>query len=117
MYLLEVGENLAKKNKTKNSIILETYSWKARLKSNLKEKTARTNKAVFKKKKEWVGGPLRAEGRSRALMFSFTSFLLQSDSLFLNRVPAILKKKKKNLKRILNIFKNRVCSAVHPKGC
>lgn len=55
MYLLEVGENLAKKNKTKNSIILETYSWKARLKSNLKEKTARTNKAVFKKKKR-VGG-------------------------------------------------------------
>lgn len=60
-----------------------------------------------------MGRPLWVEGRSRALMFSFTSFLLQSDSLFKNRVPAILKKKKS----ILNIFKNRVCSAVHPKGC
>lgn len=36
---------------------------------------------------------------------------------FFKPCTCAIKKKKKNLKRILNIFKNRVCSAVHPKGC
>ena len=61
------------------------------------------------------GWTIAGRREEQGTMFSFTSFLLQSDSFFKNRVPALLKKKKKH--RILNIFKSRICSAVHPKGC